>query len=257
MLAAPVQAESAEELRYSILLALTDRYAADQGIDVSAADVQAYLAEMRRFMAAKGTPLPDPAQSAAFWGPFRADAAHEVYPAGIEAEAHAFDVPGAPASPAPKEPPGPRPFDKALTLQGISFRVVSTNQGSINRVTITPAGLGKDNQPVSREIDGTVTGAEVADLNGDGSLVAYGGNQRQSLSEVYLPPISDDVEASKGYMGHDSFAVSGNTLVRHFPLYRAGDRNAQPTGGSRRIGYRLKTAEAGWVLRRERISEGR
>ena len=68
MLAAPVQAESAEELRYSILLALTDRYAADQDIDVSVADVRAYLAEMRRFMATKGTPLPDPAQAAAFWG---------------------------------------------------------------------------------------------------------------------------------------------------------------------------------------------
>jgi len=142
VLAAPVQAESAEELRYSILLALTDRYAADQGIDVSAADVQAYLAEMRRFMAAKGTPLPDPAQAAAFWGPFRADAVHEVYPAGIEAEAHAFDVSGAPASPAAKEPPGLRPFDKTLTLQGIRFRVVSANQGSINRVTISPSGLG-------------------------------------------------------------------------------------------------------------------
>ena len=85
----------------------------------------------------------------------------------------AFDVPGAPASPAAKEPPGPRPFDKTLTLQGISFRVVSVNQGSINRVTITSAGLGKDNQPVSREIDGTVTGAEVADLNGDGSPEIY------------------------------------------------------------------------------------
>lgn len=122
VLAAPVQAESAEELRYSILLA--------------------YLAEMRRFMAAKGTPLPDPAQAAAFWGPFRADAVHEVYPAGIEAEAHAFDVSGAPASPAAKEPPGLRPFDKTLTLQGIRFRVVSANQGSINRVTISPSGLG-------------------------------------------------------------------------------------------------------------------
>jgi hypothetical protein len=58
-------------------------------------------------------------------------------------------------------------------------------------------------------------------------------------------------------MGHDSFAVSGNTLVRHFPLYKAGDGNAQPTGGSRQISYRLALAEAGWVLRRERISDGR
>ena len=60
-----VQATSAQELRSSILLALTDRFAADQGIDVSDAEVAAYLAEMRRFMAARGQPLPDPAMNAA------------------------------------------------------------------------------------------------------------------------------------------------------------------------------------------------
>jgi hypothetical protein len=266
VLGAPVQATSAEELREAILLALTDRYAADEGIDVSAAEVSAYLTEMRRFMAAKGTPLPDPAkepaadraarediarayilqrkidaalfrqyggriarqggapvpldayrrfleaqaaqgrfripetaQAAAFWAPFRADAPQEVYRPGSEEEARAFEVPGAPAATA--APAGPKAFDKTLSLQGIGFRLVSANQGSINRVVITPTGLTRDNTPVSREVDGTVTGAEVADLNGDGSpelyvyvrsagsgsygsVVAYGVSQRRSLAEV-------------------------------------------------------------------------
>ena len=337
VLGAPVQATSAEELREAILLALTDRYAADEGIDVSAAEVGAYLTEMRRFMAAKGTPLPDPAkepaadraarediarayilqrkidaalfrqyggriarqggapvpldayrrfleaqaaqgrfripetaQAAAFWAPFRADAPQEVYRPGSEEEARAFEVPGAPAATA--APAGPKAFDKTLSLQGIGFRVVSANQGSINRVVITPTGLTRDYTPVSREVDGTVTGAEVADLNGDGapelyvyvrsagsgsygSVVAYGVSQRRSLGEVYLLPISEDVDASKGYMGHDRFAVIGDRLVRYFPLYRPGDRNAEPTGGSRQVAYRLAPSEAGWVLRRERISD--
>lgn len=337
VLGAPVQATSAEELREAILLALTDRYAADEGIDVSAAEVSAYLAEMRRFMAAKGTPLPDPAkepaadraarediarayilqrkidsalfrqyggriarqggapvpldayrrfleaqaaqgrfripepaQAAAFWAPFRADAPQEVYRPGSGEEARAFEVPGAPAATA--APAGPKAFDKTLSLQGIGFRVVSANQGSINRVVITPTGLSGDSAPVSREVDGTVTGAEVADLNGDGapelyvyvrsagsgsygSVVAYGVSQRRSLGEVYLLPISEDVDASKGYMGHDRFAVIGDRLVRYFPLYRPSDRNAEPTGGSRQVTYRLTPAEAGWVLRRDRISD--
>jgi hypothetical protein len=173
--------------------------------------------------------------------------------------------------------PGKAPwtaFDKTLTLKGISFRVVCANEGSVNRVEITPSGLAIDNSPVSREIDGTVTGAEVADLNRDGSpeiyvyvtsagsgsygsLVAYGANRRQSLSEVVLPPISDDRVAAKGYMGHDEFAVVGRRLVRRFPLYRPGDANAQPGGGRRQIQYLLTAGEASWVLRRHRIIDTR
>ncbi len=32
-------------------------------------------------------------------------------------------------------------FDKVLTLQGITFHVVATNEGSLNQLTITPSGL--------------------------------------------------------------------------------------------------------------------
>ena len=160
-------------------------------------------------------------------------------------------------------------FDQTLSLQGVSFRVSSKNTGSVNRLRIEPKGLKRDNTVIEREIDGTVTGAEVADLNIDGSpeiyvyvssagsgsygsLLAYAANKRRSLSEIYLPPLQDDSKASKGYMGHDEFRIVESTLVRRFPVYRDKDSNAQPTGGTRQIQYKLKAGEAGWVLRPDR-----
>ena len=160
-------------------------------------------------------------------------------------------------------------FDQTLSLQGVSFRVSSANAGSVNRLRIEPKGLKGDNTVIERDIDGTVTMAEVADLNVDGSpeiyvyvtsagsgsygsLVAFASNKRRSLTEIYLPPLQDDPKATKGYMGHDEFRVVESTLVRRFPIYRDGDRNAQPTGGMRQIQYKLKAGEAGWVLRPDR-----
>ena len=161
-------------------------------------------------------------------------------------------------------------FDQTLSLQGISFHVTSANTGSVNKVRIQPKGLKIDNQPIEKEIDGTMIGAEVADLNVDGSpeiyvyatsagsgsygsLVAYSANKGKSLSEIYLPSLQDDAKASKGYMGHDQFRVVESSLVRRFPLYGDKDTNAKPTGGTRQIQYKLKAGEAGWVLKPQRI----
>ena len=161
-------------------------------------------------------------------------------------------------------------FDQTLSLQGISFHVTCLNVGSVNQLLIVPTGLKGDNKPIEKEIFGTVTGVEVADLNVDaspeifvyvtsagsgsyGSLVAYAVNKGRSLSEIYLPPLEDDPKAAKGYMGHDEFSVVENSLARRFPVYRAKDINAQPTGGTRQVQYKLTAGEAGWVLKPVRI----
>jgi hypothetical protein len=161
-------------------------------------------------------------------------------------------------------------FDRTLTEQGVTFYVTSPNAGSINTLRIQPSGLKADNALIERQIEGTVTGVEVADLNIDGSpelyvyvtsagsgshgsLVAYAANKGKSLSEIYLPPIEEDKAAVQGYMGHDEFAVVESTLVRRFPVYKEGDTNAKPTGGTRQIQYKLKAGEAGWVLRPDKI----
>ena len=199
--------------------------------------------------------------------------------------------PAAPAQPAtPVESPQPIPepvaaepsadanaeaatsFDRTLEYNGISFHVLTTGDGSIRTLQITPAGLEIDNAPVTREIDGAVTGAEVDDLNEDGSpevyvytnsagsgsygtLVAYATNNRKSMTGIYEPPLDQTPGATEGYMGHDEFAVVETTLVRRFPVYAAGDTNAKPTGGTRQLQYKLEAGEAGWILRMDRMIE--
>jgi hypothetical protein len=176
------------------------------------------------------------------------------------------------AAPSPAPSASGAPFDRKLELLGIRFHVTSANLGSLNTLRIVPAGLEIDNSPLSRTIDGTVTGAEVADLNGDGSpeiyvyvtsagsgsfgsLVAYSANRLKSLSEIYLPPISQNAALARGYRGHDEFAVLEGVLGQRFPLYRDNDTNAGPTGGMRQVQYKLVPGEAGWLLTVDRVTE--
>jgi hypothetical protein len=163
-------------------------------------------------------------------------------------------------------------FDKVLELEGISFHVTSPNEGSINQLEIAPTGLEGDNTLIKREIDGTVTEAEVADLNGDGSpeiyiyinsagsgsygsLVAYSANNKKSLSEIYLSPLTDVKKNTAGYMGHDEFSVVENNLMRRFPIYKKEDSNAKPTGGTRLLQYSLKQGETSWTLELDKSEE--
>ena len=174
---------------------------------------------------------------------------------------------------APKQATAPPSgFERTLELQGIRFQVSCSNSSSTNKLVITPAGLEIDNSPITRDVDGTVTGAEIADLNVDGSpeiyiyatsagsgsyasLVAYSANRRKSLSEIFLPPVAENPKARVGYMGHDDFAVVEGTLVQRFPIYGKGVTNAKPSGKTRQVQYKLKQGEASWVLKVDHIVE--
>lgn len=155
--------------------------------------------------------------------------------------------------------------DETLELQGVTFRVQCDNAASENTLTLTPSGLEADNTPVTVEVDGVVTGAEVADLNADGSpevyvfvtsagsgsygsLAAWSANDKKSLSMIHLPELAEDPVHGKGYMGHDEFVVAERYLVRSFPVYEEGDPNAAPSGGTRQLQYTLEQGEAAWQL---------
>ncbi len=157
-------------------------------------------------------------------------------------------------------------FDKTLSLQGITFHVVSTSRNSMNQLTITPSGLEIDNHPMKHEIDGSVTGVEIADINADGSpeiyvyvnsagsgsygsVIAYSANNKKSLSQIYLPPLEYDKKNSVGYMGHDEFTIIENSLARRFPVYNEGDLNCCPTGGTHQLQYKLIMGEASWQFK--------
>jgi len=164
------------------------------------------------------------------------------------------------------QPETAKNFDKVLTLQGITFHVVATNEGSLNQLTIVPTGLEGSNRVIKQEIDGSVTGAQIADINADGSpeiyvyvtaagsgsygtLVAYSANNKKSLSGIYLPSLEDDKKNAVGYMGHDEFKIMKSTLSRSFPVYNDGDANCCPKGGTRQLQYKLIAGEAGWQLK--------
>ena len=157
-----------------------------------------------------------------------------------------------------------------LTYGEISFAVNASDDSSLNKLRIRPAGLAGDNSDLKAELDGTAYRAEVADLDGNGwpevyvyvssagsgsygSLVAYAVNNGQSASQIYLPPLDQSPEALEGYMGHDEFAVVENRLVRRFPLYKKSDTNAAASDGTRQLQYRLEPGEAGWILVVDRV----
>ena len=179
--------------------------------------------------------------------------------------------PSAQAATAPAPAASTR-FDRTLELYGVTFIITCDNDSSINQLSIVPAGLEIDNTAITQDVDGTVVGAEAADLDANGSpelyvyvrsagsgsygsLVAYAANKRKSLSGIYLPPVTENAAIAKGYLGHDEFTVIENRLVQRFPIYRDGDTNANPTGGTRQLQYKLVAGEAGWKLVIDRVVE--
>jgi len=163
-------------------------------------------------------------------------------------------------------------FQKTLTLQNITFDIITTGEGSISELTIQPKGLEIDNQEIAVELDGQVVNAEIEDLNSDGfpeiliyttsagsgsygNVIGYSVNNGKSISQIYFPDIFENKEASSGYMGHDEFAVIETTLARRFPVYKDGDTNNNPTGGTRQIEYKLKDGEASRLFVIDKISE--
>jgi len=159
-----------------------------------------------------------------------------------------------------------------LNYGSLSFELQATADSSENELRVNTVGLSHDQGELNAELDGVAYRAEVADLDGNGwpevyvyvasagsgsygSLAAFAVNNGKSLSPVYLAPLEQSPEATKGYMGHDEFAVVENRLVRRFPIYLPGDTNAEPNGGTRQIQYRLDAGEAGWLLVVDRVVE--
>lgn len=152
-------------------------------------------------------------------------------------------------------------FSKTLELQGFTFDVSTTGEGSIQQLAIQPYGLKNDNNQILMEIDGSVRNAEIDDLNADGfpelliytvsagsgsygNVIGYSVNEGKSMSAIYFPSVADNPSANKGYMGHDEFVIKESALIQRFKIYNEGDNNSNPTGKTRQVQYKLKDSEA-------------
>jgi len=155
------------------------------------------------------------------------------------------------------------PFNRTLELQGIRFMVDSPNRAGGNTVRIATEGLSNGASIIDRDIPGAVVGADVGDLDADGSpeiyihvgaspsigraaLVAYTANRGKSLSDIYLPPLEDAPGAAIGFVGPEQMAVVESSLARRFPI---------EGGKTRQLRYRLQAGEAGWQFRLARADE--
>lgn len=164
-------------------------------------------------------------------------------------------------------------FSSVLNLQDVGFNISAINKDGVNTLTIFTFGLKEQDYNESFEIPGEqVINAEVEDLNADGSpdlfvytqsdgsgsygnVYAFSVNNKKSMSQVYFQPISENASINQGYMGHDEFQVVENRLVQRFPLYKKGDSNVNPTGGTRQISYKLEEGEAMRKLVVDKVSE--
>jgi len=157
-------------------------------------------------------------------------------------------------------------FERELTAGPFGFRVVSANAGSIGEVTVTPSGLSVDGSAQRAETDGVVIGAETGDVDGDGypevyvytqsagsgsygAALGWAVNKGKSMTPIMIPDLpEDDAKLLAGYQGHDRFQLTADGLTRSFPIYKDGDPNSAPTGGTRTLTYALKPGEAGWRM---------
>ena len=163
-------------------------------------------------------------------------------------------------------------FQKLLQFKDISFDIKTKGSGSLRQLIIQPKGFEETNKNFELEIDGKVTDAQIADLNSDGfpelliftqsagsgtygNVIAFSSNGSKSMSQVYFQPPGENPKLNKGYMGHDSFLINESTLIQEFPIYKEGDPNSNPTGGIRRIQYKLVDREASRKFVTDKISE--
>ncbi len=139
-------------------------------------------------------------------------------------------------------------FTKTLTWDELKFDI-EYNNGTI---VIQPMGLKENNNKLERKIEGTITDAQVEDLDSDGlpeillylsstdenqygTVVAYSVNHGKSMDTVSFTGINRNTRAGNGYIGHDKFYAGDGELIQSFPVYN----DEKTTGSTRQLHYKL------------------
>jgi hypothetical protein len=157
------------------------------------------------------------------------------------------------------------------TASGITYVVEEThpNGVSLSNLRITSRGLKEaeadwsftDIDPIKDVFLGDINNdgfdelyiiTEVAGSGGYAGIIGFASNNDKSSSAITVPELTEEEmktgQLFEGYQGHDKVYIEKKKLVREFPIYRTGDANTNPTGGTRKVNYTLNKGEASWVL---------
>lgn len=163
--------------------------------------------------------------------------------------------------------------DKTIykTTSGKSISIIETHPVGESLSTVVVQTINFENNSIYTLTDiDPVSNIVIADIDANGfdeiylitesvgsgsysNIIGYASNKDKSLTPIYIPEISDKDELFNGYIGHDTYIFHKNKIIRKFPIYKDGDSNAEPTGGTQEIIYLLKKGEASWQLEIERV----
>ncbi|MFM1929107.1 MAG: hypothetical protein RL387_435 [Bacteroidota bacterium] len=152
-------------------------------------------------------------------------------------------------------------YDSTLKIGKAGYRISCFNKlVDRNILNLRPIGFKQEAREVSFELKGTVTGAEIDDLNLDGfpdlliyfldkdskpSILSVSSKNNESLMPIYFPDITNDMVLSKGYRGGDEYKLIEGILFRKFPVYEADTAIKKPTNKVRQIMYRVVEGDQG------------
>jgi hypothetical protein len=156
----------------------------------------------------------------------------------------------------------PTAFSKTLEMKGLKFEVTSANVEGGTLLTVQSTGLSGGDGPVQNDFAGEVLDAHIVDMDNDSwpeILIIYrmDGPSKQCnvipytvvngvrLIEMYFPSVLNDTYYGNGYKGEDQISLVDKYLIQLFPVYKHGDKNGQPTGGTRQLQYELQVKADG------------
>jgi len=139
---------------------------------------------------------------------------------------------------------------------------------SISKITVTPKGFTKVNKPLQMEESDPFDYALIADVNNDGfdelyiitrgassgsyaEIFGFASNKDKSVAPIYVHELTDDqfVKFFPNYMGHDTFYIEDNKLMRKYKQFKKEDEQCCPTGEMKFLEYTLNLDEASWILK--------
>ena len=132
-----------------------------------------------------------------------------------------------------------------------------------NMLAIRPIGFESPaSESMNLPVRGRVSAAMVDDLNSDGladlilfiytdSVALHGtvyvmvSQDSKTIVPAGLPDPALDGKINTGYKGHDVFSMLEGTVLLRFPIFKQGDKDDAPTGGTRTVQYSLTKGESG------------